>query len=165
MSAGLAVAAIVGVQLGRSTISEINPIHFQGALERPQGVDPSALQPAPDSYALAYGWEQGYAARAVDCGGDCDARQARDTIALGFAAPVAARDLSVPYWRDVTPTTELAPWAPGAVPNRGLSVERYMHYPVAEPEAAAPSQAAEPIPATAPSPTPDAAAQEPLVEE
>lgn len=159
------MAAIVGVQLGRSTISEINPIHFQGPLERPQGIDPGALQPAADSYASAYGWDQGYAARAVDCGGDCDARQGRDAIALAFAEPVAARDLSAPYWRDVTPTTELAPWAPGALSNRGRDVERYMRYPVAAPEAAEAPPAAAPAPAAASDLPPDAAAQEPLVEE
>ena len=167
LSAGFLVAAIVGVQLGQSAISEINPIHFQGPAERPIGIDPQAIQPAPDPYAGSYGWDQGQAARAVACAGDCDARQSRDAAILAFAEPVTTRGLSAPYWRDVTPTTELAPWRPGALPNRGLSVERYMHYPVTEEESA---EAAAP-----PAPTPVAAApaagaplpdtDEPLVEE
>ena len=69
--------------------------------------------------------------------------------ALPSPAPVATRDAAAPYWRDVTPTTELRPWPPGEVPHRGLSVERYMHYPVERGAGGASAAAPEPA-ATAP---------------
>jgi hypothetical protein len=142
LSVAFLVAAVVGVQLGQSAISEINPIHFRGELARPVGIDPNAVQPASDAYAGAYGWDQGYAARAADCGGDCDARRARDAVAFAFVEPVPPRTISAPYWRDVTPTAEPRAWAPGEVPNGGLSVERYMHYPIEREDQAAGEQAA-----------------------
>ena len=50
-SAGLVAAAIIGVQLGQSAISEIDPIHFQGPLERPHAITPPP-EPAPfDPYS------------------------------------------------------------------------------------------------------------------
>jgi hypothetical protein len=148
--AGLLLAAIIGIQLGESAISEIDPVHFQGPAEPVVGVDPAAARaPAPDPYAQAYGWDDSGAPGPI-CGGDCDAGQAR--AAAVFAGRIETRDAAAPYWRDVTPTTELRPWQPGAVPYRGLSVERYMHYPVNEEqaaEAAAPEPAAS-TPAAAP---------------
>jgi hypothetical protein len=42
----------------------------------------------------------------------------------------AGRDAALPYWRDATPTTELQPWAPGAVPGQDRNILPYMHYPV-----------------------------------
>jgi hypothetical protein len=158
---GLLVAAIIGIQLGQSAVSEINPVHFQGPAEPLVGIDPAAAAAqtaAADPFAQPYVWSQGDVPGAI-CAGDCEARQAR--AAAAFAGPVATQDVSAPYWRDVTPTTELRPWQPGAVPYRGLSVERYMHYPVTQSEAAqasAPAAAAEPVapepaaPAPAPAP-------------
>jgi hypothetical protein len=150
--AGLLVAAILGIQLGQSAVSEIDPVHFQGPAEPVVGIDPAAdPAPAPDPYAQAYDWGDSGAPGPI-CGGDCDAGQAR--AAAAFAGRVETRDAAAPYWRDVTPTTELQPWQPGQVPNRGLSVERYMHYPVNEEQAAdapAPNPAAS-APAVAPAP-------------
>jgi hypothetical protein len=147
--AGLLAAAIIGIQLGESAVSEINPVHFQGPVERPVGIDPAAARTVvEDPYARAYGWAESFPPGAASCGGDCQARQARAAAAAAFAGPVETRDAAAPYWRDVTPTTELRPWPPGQVANRGLSVERYMHYPVNEEQAA---QAAAPEPA-APAP-------------
>ncbi|HEV7658475.1 MAG TPA: hypothetical protein VGO55_01390 [Allosphingosinicella sp.] len=148
--AGLLVAAIIGIQLGESAVSEIDPVHFQGPAERPVGIDPAAARTVVnDPYAQAYGWGESAAPGAAACGGDCEARQAQAAAAAAFAGPVETRDATAPYWRDATPTTELRPWPPGQVANRGLSVERYMHYPVNEEQAA---QAAAPEPA-APAPT------------
>lgn len=139
LAVALPAAAMLGVQLGQSAIAQINPVHFRDD-PAPRAVDSSALAAAPvDPYAQAYGWDRGNAARAVDCGGTCDAGHVDEAQALAFAAP--ARSASAPYWRDVTPDTELRPWPPGAVPNRGLSVERYMHYPVQAEAAAAPDDA------------------------
>jgi len=128
----LLAAAAFGVQLGQSAISQINPIHFQGAEPRPRGIDPIVGPPAPDGFAQAYGWEDGYAARAADCGADCDARRARDAMVFALDAEVRPRPAAGPYWRDATPAAEPKSWPPGATGEGALSVERYMHYPVEE---------------------------------
>gem|GEM_PF-2145163 len=137
LSAALLFAAILGVQLGQSAISEINPIHFRGVEARPRGIDPAAARPAPDALASAYGWGEGNAARAAECAGDCDARRARAAMASALDEAVRPRPASGPYWRDATPATEPKPWPPGETGETGerpLSVERYMHYPVEEGE-------------------------------
>jgi hypothetical protein len=145
--AGLLAAAIIGIQLGESAVSEIDPVHFQGPAQPPVGIDPAAARTVvADPFASAYGWGESVPPGAAGCGGDCEARQAR-AAAAAFAGPVETRDAAAPYWRDVTPTTELRPWPPGQTPYRGLSVERYMHYPVNEEQAA---QAAAPDPAAPP---------------
>jgi len=160
--AGLMVAAILGVQLGQSAVSEIDPVHFQGPAERPVGIDPAAAEAAASGPSQAlpqtYVWGDSGAPGPI-CGGDCEARDARTAAALD--GPVATRELSAPYWRDVTPTTELRPWQPGQIPQRGLSVERYMHYPVNAEQAAEPVA---PEPA-APTPPPAAAAGEEPVDD
>jgi hypothetical protein len=143
ISIAFLAAAILGVHLGRSAIAEINPVHFRGEAARPRGIDPNAAGPARDPYASAYGFGDGFAARMAACGGDCDAREAREPGV--FSTPVRARPAGGPYWRDATPVTEPRPWPAGDVGPQALSVERYMHYPVEE-EAAEPSpdDAAEP---------------------
>jgi len=129
-SVALLAAALIGVQLGHSAIAEINPIHFQGAAEPPAGIDPGALRPpAPDSFALAYGWEQGYAARAYECAGNCDEREIRQAAAIAME-PIRGQGAGAPAWRDATPVVEPKPWAPGEIATAALSVERYLHYPV-----------------------------------
>ena len=138
--AALPVAAILGVQLGQSAIAEINPVHFRGAAARARGIDADAARPVPDAYALAYGWNEGYDARAMDCGGDCAARRTREAMVFGLDKPAPAAPAREPYWRDATPTSEPAAWAPGETGGRPPGVERYMHYPVEdEAEAKAPS--------------------------
>ena len=145
---GLLTAAIIGIQLCESAVAEIDPVHFQGPAERPAGIDPAAARTAVDDpYAGAHGWGESFPPGATSCGGDCEARQAR-AAAAAFAGPAETRDTAAPYWRDATPTTESRPGPQGHVPDRGLSVERYMHYPVNEEQAA---QDAAPAPA-APAP-------------
>lgn len=151
-SVSLLVAAIIGVQLGRSAISEINPIHFQGAVERPQGITPPP-EPAPfNPYAQPYVWSLPPGPSLVDCAGDCDTVRAHQATQLALDES-AGRDASLPYWRDSTPTTELRPWPPGEMPNAGPPLERYMRYPVnreqAERGAARPAAASAPAPAEA----------------
>lgn len=174
-SAGLAVAAIIGVQLGQSAISEINPIHFQGALERPQGITPPPEPPPFDPYAQAYVWSVPPPPLA-DCGAGCDGTWAEQTTRFVMDSS-AGRDPSLPTWRDATPATQLQPWAPGEMPDAGRRLERYMRYPVdrgqadraaaepapAKPETAPQTQAAVPVAAEALRPTP--AVAEPVVEE
>jgi hypothetical protein len=145
-SIGLVIAAIVGVQLGRSAISEINPIHFQGPLERPRAITPPP-EPTPyDPYAQPYVWSMPPPASPGDCMRDCDTAQAREAMRLAMDAS-AGRDPALPYWRDATPATELRPWPPGALPERGRGVERYLHYPVDREQAD--RTGAEPAPAAA----------------
>ena len=125
---GLVAAAILGVQLGQSAISEINPVHFQGPLA-PEGITPPP-EPAPyDPYAQPYVWSMPPSASLVDCTGDCGAAQTHEAVRLAMDDS-AGRDAALPYWRDATPTTELQPWAPGAVPGRDRNILPYMHYPV-----------------------------------
>jgi len=131
LSAALLVAAALGVQLGRSAISEIDPVHFRGAARPPRAIDPAAARPAADAFASAYGWSEGDRARFEECGGDCDALQARQAMVVALAAQAPVRRADAPYWRDATPTTELMPWKPGETGGRALNVERYMHYPIA----------------------------------
>ena len=130
LSVGMLVAAVVGVQLGHSAISEINPIHFQGAVAPPRGIDPNALSSAPDRFSQAFDWNDGRAARAFECGGDCDAREIRQAAAV--AIEVVRPRPPAPWWRDSTTAAEPKPWPPGETGPRRLSVERYMHYPIEE---------------------------------
>jgi hypothetical protein len=171
---GLAIAAIIGVQLGRSAIAEIDPIHFQGPLERPHGITPPP-EPAPYDPYRDYVWSLPPDPTLASCDGDCTA----ESRALSFAMDASAgRDPALPAWRDATPATDLRPWPPGETPDRGQSLERYMRYPVnreqAERAAAEPNPVATPAvaPATAPAQAqpaqpgqPAAGASEPVVQE
>ena len=133
LSVAALVASVIGVQLGQSAIAEINPIHFRGPAAQPRGIDPAMVSPpSHDAFAQAEIWAQSYAPPHFDCGGDCDAYQARQAAAtaLDGAAPVPRRSGS--HWRDATPTSEPAAWAPGETGRRTLSVDRYMHYPIEE---------------------------------
>ena len=64
----------------------------------PRAIDPDASAGRPAAYAQAYDWEQGRAARAVDCGGNCDARQIRQAAAM--AIDVVRPRRAAPWWRD-----------------------------------------------------------------
>jgi hypothetical protein len=144
---GIALAVGIGVQMGESAIGAINPIHFQGAAAPVQGIDPNSLPPPPQStYAQAYGWEQGYAARQAESGvGDFDyvpqASVQRASVQRAAAAPV---------WMNQAPAATLAPWPPGRISSHP-EVERYMDYPIEE-KRADPGPAPDPAPA----PVPDA---------
>ena len=91
--------------------------------------------PPRPAYAQLYGWEQGYAARAADCG-DCPALGARDAHAysarvpyfgsggeLGEAVAEARADLGERFAEVAEPVS----------PRHG-PVERYAHYPVSADE-------------------------------
>lgn len=160
-SIGLVIAAIVGVQLGKSAISEINPIHFQGPLERPQAITPPP-EPAPfDPYARSYDWSLP-PAPAVECGADCDSVQVERAAQFALDRE-AGRDPALPYWRDATPAAQLRPWAPGEMPGGNLPIERYMRYPVNREQAdLAAAEASAQAEARAPTPAPTAAGVEAL---
>ena len=167
-SIAVVAAAIIGVQLGQSAISEINPVHFQGPLA-PRAITPPP-EPAPyDPYAQQYTWSMAPPVLSADCGPDCDGTQARQAMRLALDDS-AGRDPALPPWRDATPATQLQPWAPGTVSN-GRTFERYMHYPVdreqaehpmAQPAAVAASAPATPAEALRVAPAPAAAEPSPV---
>lgn len=77
LGVALLVAVMIGVGLGNATVSGINPIYFDPA--RPPRLRPLVLDEVPatnlsrrmPSYGQLYGWEQGQAAMAADCGPGC----------------------------------------------------------------------------------------------
>ncbi len=161
-SIGLAAAAIIGVQLGQSAISEINPVHFQGPLA-PQGITPPP-EPAPyDPYAQNYVWSSNPGYSFVDCAPGCASVQTRQAVQYALDQS-AGPDAALPYWRDATPNPQLRPWAPGAVPNGG-TFERYMHYPIDREQAEHPmvERTAAETAAPKPTPTPAEALRPPVV--
>jgi len=130
---GVALSVGLGVQIGQSAVGDINPIHFQGAAARPQGIDPAALPPPPQSaYAQAYGWEQGNAALQADRAGHED---------FDYVPQAVVRTASAPAWQEATAPVNLTPWPPGRVSSHP-EVERYTDYPIEEkiiePEASEP---------------------------
>jgi hypothetical protein len=141
LGASLLGAVVVGLQLGESSIGLINPIYFQAPplhpRERGAAIDEASLQRRGPAYGQLYGWEQGYAARAADCG-NCEALQARDAYA--YAPAYSAR---VPYFGNHATVRPAVAAAPDVLEER-LSevreepaprlaqVERYAYYPVEE---------------------------------
>lgn len=132
LSVAALIASVIGVQLGRSAIAEINPIHFRGPAPAPRGIDPNAAPPRSEAFAQADVWAQSYRPPHFDCGGDCDAYQARSAALVALEDTVPRARPAAPYWREETPTAEPASWAPGETGPGALSVDRYMHYPVEE---------------------------------
>ena|SRR5688572_15957562 len=139
LGASVLVAVALGVHLGESSIGLINPIHFQGPPLHPRdrgaAIEEGSLHRSQTAYADLYGWEQGHAARAADCG-DCDALRARDAYAYSAQVPyfggreglraavVQARDDLGERFAEVP--EDLSP--------RVSQIERYAYYPVTEEE-------------------------------
>jgi hypothetical protein len=142
---GIALAVGLGVQLGESAIGSIDPIHFQGAAARPQGIDPNVQPPAQSAYAQAYGWEQGNAARLADGGTFQDFNY--------LPQPVSVQRVAEPVWHDAPPS--MTPWPPGQVSSHP-DVERYTDYPIEEKPAAQQAEPEQPV-----SGQPDASALSP----
>lgn len=143
---GLALAAVIGVQLGRSAIAEIDPMYFQGPLERPHAITPQA-DPAPYDPYRNYVWSLPPDPTLANCGGDCT----METRALSYPMDASVgRDPALPVWRDATPATELRPWPAGETPNSGQRLERYMTYPVNREQAERAAAQANPTPAAPP---------------
>jgi hypothetical protein len=137
---GVAIAVGLGVQMGESAIGEINPIHFEGAVARPQGIDPAALPPPPQSaFAQAYGWEQGNAARQADSGYED----------FDYVPQATVRRAAEPVWQDAAAPTSVTPWPPGQVSSHP-EVQRYTDYPIEDKVIDQPSPAAALMPAAPP---------------
>jgi len=62
-------AGSVGLQLGETTIAQIDPLYFQGPAPQPIDVSQAPRPASAPGYAQASGWAEGYAARAQDCPG------------------------------------------------------------------------------------------------
>ena len=152
LGGALLASVAIGVHLGESAIGQINPIYFSGPAVHPRdrgvAIDPNAVRERPAAYSELYGWDEGRAARASDCG-DCEALAARDAYARDYSYSA-----EVPYFggpaepvraaRAVEPAVyfeeEEAPFEEEVVEPQGPAV-RYAYYPI---EAEAP--AAEPSP-------------------
>jgi hypothetical protein len=90
LGASLLAAVATGIHLGESAVSMINPVHFEGPALHPRdrgaAIDERVLLASRQAAPQHYGWEQGYAARAADCG-DCDVPAARDAQAYSAVVP------------------------------------------------------------------------------
>jgi hypothetical protein len=140
LGASLLVAVVVGVHLGESSVGLINPIYFQEPPLHPRdrgaAIDEASLNRRGPAFADLYGWEQGYAARAADCG-NCEALRARDAYAYSAEVPYFGSGSrlrsAVAVARDELGERFAA--LPDHVSPRNAEVERYAHYRiVAEPE-------------------------------
>jgi len=130
---GIALAVGLGVQMGESAIGSIDPIHFQGAAARPQGIDPNVQPPAQSAFAQAYGWEQGNAARLADSGTFQDFNY--------LPQPASVQHVAEPVWHDAPPI--MTPWPPGQVSSHP-DIERYTDYPIEEKPAVQQAEPEEP---------------------
>ena len=147
---GVALAVGIGVQIGESAIGAINPIHFQGAAPPVRAVDPNQLPPPMQpSYAEAYGWAQGDAAR--------QAEGATPYEDFDYVPQPAVQQAAAPL--PPPAPARLTPWPPGQVSSHP-DVERYADFPIEEKPAA--HIAPDPAPPPEPEPeTPPAAADTP----
>jgi hypothetical protein len=136
LSASLLASIALGVHLGQSSISQINPIYFEAPPVHPRdrgvAVDEASLRRTPDPYLQYYGWEQGRAALASECT-HCGARPLRD--------PYAAYSAEVPYFGSRSELRQAVSDArdelgdefasvPEDLSARVQPIERYAHYPV-----------------------------------
>ena len=151
LGGSLLAAVALGVHLGESSVGLIHPIHFQGPAlhprERGAAIDESRLPPRAPAYGELYGWEQGDAARAADCG-NCEALQARAAYAQDYSAEVPyfggpeeqaraadvrdAADAHVALVEELRGAEEIVRPKP--------PIARYAYYPVVAEEIAEPSK-------------------------
>ncbi|HEX8216818.1 MAG TPA: hypothetical protein VF577_05070 [Allosphingosinicella sp.] len=142
------VAAAGGIVLGESAVDEINPLYYRGAAVHPRdrgaAVEEPALAPTRGRFADHYGWEEGHAARSIDCNG-CDALGARDAYAGGAHFAVIEtgwrrEPQTVAYYAESEPASEPEAEALVAEPS---DIERFASFQVEEkPAAAEPVEAA-----------------------
>jgi len=149
LGGSLLAAVALGVHLGESSVGLIHPIHFQGPALHPRdrgaAIDETRLPPRAPAYGELYGWEQGEAARAADCG-NCEALRARAAYAHDYSAEVPyfggpAEQARVPDVRDaVVAHGAPAEEPPGAeeIVRPKPPVARYAYYPVVAEEIAEP---------------------------
>ncbi len=129
---GIALAVGIGVQMGESAIGAIDPVHFQGAAPPVQAIDPNSPPPQQSSYAQAYGWTEGDAARQADMAAWGAPRD------FDYVPEPVVQQASAPAWREPPAHVTLAPWPPGQISSHP-EVERYADYPIEEKPAARPA--------------------------
>ena len=151
MGVSLLAAVAFGVHLGESSVGLINPIYFQAPPLHPRdrgaAIDESRLEQNGPVYAQLYGWEQGYAARAADCG-NCPALQARNAYSARVPYFGTGRELRVAVTQARSDLGESFAEAPELVVPRPAEVERYAHYRISEDEVEAvpePEFASDPV--------------------
>lgn len=129
------IAVAGGFQLGEAAIAQIDPLYFEGAAPPARDVTQRVRNDPTNAYAAASGWEEGYAARTVDCGADCPQARIESSIMPADAPLVRYSDPTIePNWeRASSPEPEdlLLPEAAAAESR----VARYMHYPVSADQA------------------------------
>jgi hypothetical protein len=128
------VAGAIGLSIGEGAIGQIDPLYFQGAAPEVRDVTKDARAQRQPGYADASGWEEGYRARAVDCG-DCPVWASRQ----GAPAQVTVPEVGLrPHWQEASAyrayEEELAAQEQGqqAQPS---PLSRYLHYPVNQEQA------------------------------
>jgi hypothetical protein len=123
------IAGAVGLQLGETTIAQIDPLYFQGPAPKPIDVSHAPRAAQSPGYVQASGWAEGYAARAEECV-DCPAPGA--TAPASYAReplPDVSAALAEP--RFDRPAEDLA--AEELAVERSAEaqrVRRYVDYPV-----------------------------------
>jgi hypothetical protein len=136
----LLAAVAFGVHLGESSVGLINPIYFQAPPLHPRdrgaAIDESRLVQRGPVYAQLYGWEQGYAARAADCG-NCPALEARDAYSARVPYFGSDGELRATVTQARSDLGESFAEASEVVVHRPAEVERYAHYRISEDEAEA----------------------------
>jgi hypothetical protein len=135
LSGSLIFSAALGVHLGQSSISQINPIYFEAPPVHPRdrgaAIDEASLHREQDPYPQYYGWDEGQSALAADCT-HCTVRPPRNAYAYSAQVPYfgSRSDLrrAVADARD-----ELGddfPSVPDELSARVEPIDRYAHYPV-----------------------------------
>lgn len=129
------IAVAGGFKLGETAIAQIDPLYFEGAAPPARDVTQRPRNGQPNAYAAASGWEEGYAARSVDCGADCPPSLIDRSIMPADTPAVRYSDQTIePRWEEAsspTPDDLLLPEQPAAESRVG----RYMHYPVSAEQA------------------------------
>ncbi len=146
------VAGAVGLQLGESAISQIDPLYFQSGREPLRDVSKDPRPPSTSAFAEASGFAEGFAARAADCPG-CSVVMPATAVAPGAPLYTYSDATIAPRW-------EFADYGETEDEVRldrsveSAQVQRYLHYPVSADQAeirasreeapAEPSEEAEP---------------------
>lgn len=130
MTVLVVVAGAAGLQLGETTIAQIDPLYFQGAATPARDVSRTALESRRNEFAAASGWAQGYAARSIDCGANCVPSYSEQVLGVPADAPlIPYSDPTIePRWEQAAPPFDDVPPTESSTGSR--HVQRYLHYPV-----------------------------------
>jgi hypothetical protein len=129
------VAVAGGYQLGEAAVAQIDPLYFEGAAAPARDVTQRVRPGQPNAYAAASGWEEGYAARSVDCGADCPPPLTDGTVTRADVALTPYADPTIaPRWEEASSPAPTDLLVPEGTPEESR-VARYMHYPVSADQA------------------------------